>query len=81
MQPPPVSELTIEVKGLAPVPKGTAPKDRKLKWSQALAEAAGEVKEQLGPLPVHQFADFNVEIEYRLTTLGSDLDNLTQARP
>ena len=68
----------IEVKGQTPVPKGTAPAARQLLWRQALAEAALAVKEQLGPLPVHQVADFSVEIEYRVTSLGSDLDNLTK---
>jgi hypothetical protein len=74
----PVSELTIEVKGQIPVPKGTAPKDRQLRWRQTLAEAANEVKERLGPLLFEETAEFSVEIEYRLTSLGSDLDNLTK---
>lgn len=75
-----VGELTIEVKGLTPVTKGTAPKtkERQRAWRQRLAAAAIEVKERLGPLLVEQTAEFNIEIEYRLTILGSDLDNLTK---
>jgi hypothetical protein len=69
---PPASELTIEVKGLIPVPKGTAPIDRHLKWRQELAEAAIEMKGRLGPLLFEDTAEFNVEIEYRLKSRGSD---------
>jgi hypothetical protein len=77
---PPVGELTIEVKGSTPVPRGLVPKTkgRQQTWRGKVAKAATEVKERLGPLLVEPTAEFNIEIEYRLTDLGVDLDNLTK---
>ena len=33
---------------------------------------------EVGPLLFEETAEFSVEIEYRLTSLGSDVDNLTK---